>query len=216
MPAHTAAAPIVPTRNAERSRSRILEAAGRHFAERGFEASSLAAIGAEAGLSRGAPAYFFGSKAELYAATLDDAAARLVAIGARLAAVVPAATDAPAARIAALVEALEAALAAERAAVRLMVAAGPAATGRSVGQLAQALAQACAAAVPAGGDAASWQLLAESAVLLCWSLHALPQEAPTGAAAEQRRAHTVRLIVRGAAALVTLAVPSAAADPSGR
>jgi TetR/AcrR family transcriptional regulator len=57
-------------RDARRSREAILEAAEGLFAERGFEGTSLAAIGAAAGLSRGAPAYFFGSKDQLYRAVL--------------------------------------------------------------------------------------------------------------------------------------------------
>lgn len=53
-------------RDAERSRSAILVAGTRLFAERGFDGTSLGEIGAAAGLSRGSPSYFFGSKAQLY------------------------------------------------------------------------------------------------------------------------------------------------------
>jgi TetR/AcrR family transcriptional regulator len=53
-------------RDAERSREAILSAAERLFAERGYEATSLHEIGAAAGLSRGTPSYFFGSKDQLY------------------------------------------------------------------------------------------------------------------------------------------------------
>ncbi len=53
-------------RDAERSRRAILAAAEREFAERGFDGVSLGEIGAAAGLSRGSPSYFFGSKAQLY------------------------------------------------------------------------------------------------------------------------------------------------------
>ncbi len=65
-----------PTRDRERSRQRILEAAESLFAERGYDRVTLAEIGAAAGLSRGAPGYLFGSKLELYQevlATLFDA-----------------------------------------------------------------------------------------------------------------------------------------------
>jgi TetR/AcrR family transcriptional regulator len=60
------------TRDADRSRRAILIAATRLFAERGYDATSLADVGAAAGLSRQAPAYFFGSKDELYAAVLQE------------------------------------------------------------------------------------------------------------------------------------------------
>lgn len=55
-------------RDAQRSRGAILDAAERLFAERGYEGTSLKEIGEAAGLSRGTPAYFFGSKQGLYAA----------------------------------------------------------------------------------------------------------------------------------------------------
>jgi TetR/AcrR family transcriptional regulator len=71
------------TRDAERSREAILDAAERQFADRGFDAVSLQEIATAAGLSRGAPSYFFGSKDSLYEAVLErvfadrDAATRL-------------------------------------------------------------------------------------------------------------------------------------------
>jgi AcrR family transcriptional regulator len=58
-------------RNPDRSRAAILDAAERLFAERGYEATSLNEVGAAAGVSRGTPGYFFGSKADLYRAVLD-------------------------------------------------------------------------------------------------------------------------------------------------
>jgi AcrR family transcriptional regulator len=61
----------IKTRDAERSRVALLEAAESAFAERGFNGASLGAIAAAAGLSRGTPGYFFGSKEELYTATLE-------------------------------------------------------------------------------------------------------------------------------------------------
>jgi AcrR family transcriptional regulator len=57
-------------RNAARSRAAILEAAERLFSEHGFDGTTMAAIGASAGLSRGAPGYLFGSKEQLYRAVL--------------------------------------------------------------------------------------------------------------------------------------------------
>jgi Bacterial regulatory proteins, tetR family/Tetracyclin repressor-like, C-terminal domain len=59
------------TRDAARSRGLILDAAEQLFARRGFEATSFAEIGAAAGLSRGTPSYFFGSKEELYRRVLE-------------------------------------------------------------------------------------------------------------------------------------------------
>jgi TetR/AcrR family transcriptional regulator len=59
------------TRNPDRSRAAILDAAERLFAEQGYEATSLNQVGTAAGVSRGTPGYFFGSKSELYQAVLD-------------------------------------------------------------------------------------------------------------------------------------------------
>jgi TetR/AcrR family transcriptional regulator len=58
-------------RNPARSRTAILDAAERLFAEKGYDATSLYEVGAAAGVSRGTPGYFFGSKAELYRAVLE-------------------------------------------------------------------------------------------------------------------------------------------------
>src|SRR5689334_1328417 len=58
-------------RDAGRSRAAILDAAERHFSERGFDAAALGDIAAAAGLSRGAPHYFFGSKEGLHRAVLE-------------------------------------------------------------------------------------------------------------------------------------------------
>lgn len=59
------------TRQPERTREAILDAAERLFAERGYEGASLQQIGEAAGVSRGTPAYFFGSKDGLYGAVLE-------------------------------------------------------------------------------------------------------------------------------------------------
>ena len=64
-------------RNAARSRAAILDAAERLFAERGYDATSLTEVGATAGVSRGTPGYFFGSKAQLYRAVLERAFAEV-------------------------------------------------------------------------------------------------------------------------------------------
>jgi TetR/AcrR family transcriptional regulator len=60
-------------RDSARSRRAILDAAERLFAERGYEATTMADIGAAAGLSRGTPAYFFRSKEDLYRTVLARA-----------------------------------------------------------------------------------------------------------------------------------------------
>ncbi len=58
-------------RNPVRSRAAILDAAEKLFAAKGFDATSLSEVGTAAGVSRATPAYFFGSKSELYQAVLD-------------------------------------------------------------------------------------------------------------------------------------------------
>jgi len=60
-------------RDAERSRLAILGAAEEQFAERGFDGVSLGQVATAAGLSRGTPSYFFGSKEQLYQAVLEQA-----------------------------------------------------------------------------------------------------------------------------------------------
>ncbi|NOK59336.1 MAG: hypothetical protein GFH27_549283n204 [Chloroflexi bacterium AL-W] len=58
-------------RDPERSREAILQAAEQLFAQKGYESTSLQEIGMLAGVSRGTPGYFFGSKEQLYQAILD-------------------------------------------------------------------------------------------------------------------------------------------------
>lgn len=72
-------------RHAERSRSAILKAATELFAENGYAATTLGDVGRRAGLSRGTPAYFFGSKEGLYRQVLGQAfsEARESLLGAR-------------------------------------------------------------------------------------------------------------------------------------
>ena len=63
--------PVEKERNPDRSRTAILDAAERLFAERGYDVTTLNEVGAAAGVSRGTPGYFFGSKSDLYRAVLD-------------------------------------------------------------------------------------------------------------------------------------------------
>lgn len=58
-------------RNAERTRTAVLDAGERLFADQGFDGTTLSDVGAAAGVSRGTPGYFFGSKAALYDAVLE-------------------------------------------------------------------------------------------------------------------------------------------------
>jgi TetR/AcrR family transcriptional regulator len=64
--------PSAKTRDAERSKVAILEAATRLFSERGFDATGIGDIAAVAGVARGTPAYFFGSKEALFEAVMDQ------------------------------------------------------------------------------------------------------------------------------------------------
>lgn len=67
----------VKRRDADRSRAAILDAAEELFAADGFDAVTLAQIGARAGVSRGTPGYFFGTKEALYRVVVERAAATL-------------------------------------------------------------------------------------------------------------------------------------------
>lgn len=58
-------------RNASRSREAILDAAEELFAAQGYEGTSLNEVGLRAGVSRGTPGYFFGSKSDLYRAVIE-------------------------------------------------------------------------------------------------------------------------------------------------
>ena len=58
-------------RNPDRTREAILDAAERLFADQGYDATSLSQVGQAAGVSRGTPGYFFGSKPDLYRAVLE-------------------------------------------------------------------------------------------------------------------------------------------------
>jgi len=74
------AAPVAEkARDATRSREAILDAAESLFAEQGYEGTSLSDVGTRAGVSRGTPGYFFGSKADLYRAVLERCFAEVLA-----------------------------------------------------------------------------------------------------------------------------------------
>lgn len=66
---------VVPTRRAEQAaatRQRLVDAAARLFAERGYSASSVAAIGEEAGVSRGLVNFHFATKENLLHAVIQQ------------------------------------------------------------------------------------------------------------------------------------------------
>jgi TetR/AcrR family transcriptional regulator len=66
------------TRNADHSRIALMQAGARLFAERGFAATSLDMIAAEASLNKAMVAYYFGSKTGLYQSILDEGVSRLL------------------------------------------------------------------------------------------------------------------------------------------
>jgi AcrR family transcriptional regulator len=106
-------------RDAARSRTSILDAAERLLAERGPDEMTLERVGTAAGLSRGAPAYFFGSKAALQAAVLERCRDRLVRAIEH--AVLEAATQSPARLLASGVGAYADALAADPTGARVLL-----------------------------------------------------------------------------------------------
>jgi len=59
-------------RDAERTRDCILQAATSLFAEQGFNATTIAQIAEAAGVARGTPSYFFGTKEGLWKAVLEQ------------------------------------------------------------------------------------------------------------------------------------------------
>ena len=63
-------------RDAERTKTAILEAAENLFAHQGFERTSLQDIAAAAGYARSTPAYFFKTKQQLYDTVLENALER--------------------------------------------------------------------------------------------------------------------------------------------
>ena len=85
--------PDVRRRDAARTRQRLLDVAGRHFAAHGYDGTSVRAIAAEAGVAPNLITRYFGGKAELFAAatTVDLRVPAVLAgepheLGARIAA----------------------------------------------------------------------------------------------------------------------------------
>jgi TetR/AcrR family transcriptional regulator len=78
MPPATAAAPAAEAVGrpasrvaSRRTRERILDAATREFAERGFDAGRMDEIALRAGIAKNAVYYYFGSKDEMFSAVLE-------------------------------------------------------------------------------------------------------------------------------------------------
>jgi len=61
-----------PVKRRDKAESAILAAATRLFAERGFEGTSIAAVGEHAGISKQNLLYYFPTKQDLYRRVLDD------------------------------------------------------------------------------------------------------------------------------------------------
>jgi AcrR family transcriptional regulator len=60
--------PEVRRRDAARTRQRLLDVAGRHFARYGYDGTSVRAVAAEAGVAPNLVTRYFGGKAEMFAA----------------------------------------------------------------------------------------------------------------------------------------------------
>jgi TetR/AcrR family transcriptional regulator len=106
-------------RDADRSRAAILDAAEALFAEHGFETVTMAQVGAAAGVSRGTPGYFFGTKEALYRVVVERAAATLHILAESLTRRLASEKD-PAVRVSAIVDAFLALLTSRGALVRLI------------------------------------------------------------------------------------------------
>jgi AcrR family transcriptional regulator len=107
-------------RDADRSRAAILDAAETLFAEHGFDAVTMAQVGAAAGVSRGTPGYFFGTKEALYRVVIERAAATFRILAETLRARDASATHSPAVRLGETVDAFLALLTSRTSLVKLI------------------------------------------------------------------------------------------------
>jgi TetR/AcrR family transcriptional regulator len=189
-------------RDADRTRETILDAAEGVFAEYGFDASTMRAIGDAAGLSRGAAAYFFGSKSELYDAVLARVIER-----AREAMLGAYARTAPAAgpdeAVAIYVGSLLAFLAGDYAFLRLIQREALADASRVADLFGKPVDDALAAfAVPAERAGVSPERLLLDVIALCWYpfahehtlLPALGMHPRNPAFLEEHKQHIVRMV----------------------
>jgi AcrR family transcriptional regulator len=189
-------------RDADRTREMILDAAEGVFAQYGFDASTMRAIGDAAGLSRGAAAYFFGSKSELYDAVLARVIER-----AREAMLGAYARTAPAAgpdeAVAMYVGSLLAFLAGDYAFLRLIQREALADASRVADLFGKPVDDALAAfAVPAERAGVSPERLLLDVIALCWYpfahehtlLPALGMHPRDPAFLEEHKQHIVRMV----------------------
>ncbi len=197
-------------RDAARSREAILDAAEALFAERGYEGASLHEIGRRAGVSRGTPGYFFGSKDGLYRATLERVFAaelELVFGAAERAAAAGGAEAALAAAITSFQDFLEARPSFVRLVEREALAGGRLLGATAVHSVSMREGLTATAALLAGGpfrpvDPAHFLL---DVLALCWFpiAHAetfargLGLDPESGEFREARRRHVVELVLRG-------------------
>ncbi len=189
-------------RDADRTRETILAAAEGVFAEYGFDASTMRAIGDAAGLSRGAAAYFFGSKSELYDAVLARVIER--ARGAMLGAYARTApTASPDEAVATYVGSLLAFLASDYAFLRLIQREALADASRVADLFGKPVDDALAAfAVPAERAGMSAERLLLDVIALCWYpfahehtlLPALGMHPRDPAFLEEHKQHIVRMV----------------------
>lgn len=208
--ASSAAATTGRGRDPERTREAILDAAEALFAERGYDGASLQEIGRAAGVSRGTPGYFFGSKDGLYEAVLARAFAAELGLvaGAQARA---AEAGGPEAELAAALAAFAAFLIARPTFVRLVEREALAGGARLRGAPAHAAAMDAALAVVADIVARGpfrpvdpAQLLLD-VLALCWFplAHADTFARPVGldlddpAVAGERTRHVIEMLLRG-------------------
>jgi TetR/AcrR family transcriptional regulator len=188
-------------RDADRTRETILAAAEGVFAEYGFDASTMRAIGDAAGLSRGAAAYFFGSKSELYDAVLARVIER--AREAMLGAYARTAPASPDEAVATYVGSLLAFLASDYAFLRLIQREALANASRVADLFGKPVDDALAAfAVPAERAGMSAERLLLDVIALCWYpfahehtlLPALGMHPRDPAFLEEHKQHIVRMV----------------------
>jgi AcrR family transcriptional regulator len=198
-------------RNAERSRAAILDAAEALFAEHGFEAVTLAQIGAAAGVSRGTPGYFFGTKEALYRLVVERAATTLRMLAETLRVRDAAGARSGPAVVAETVDAFLGLLTSRRSLVRLL--------DREAGLEGEPHAEALRTAF--AGIGAQSDRVALTALALCWfplshpgAARALGVDPDSPEFVEVWRTHVLAAIAVDAAPVTPIAAPPPAVAPA--